>query len=67
MLNLEGDKIMTGCRSIQGVKFCEYEDDVNRWIKENPDKKVLDVKVTSTYNYHREIDIVGFLILWAHE
>lgn len=53
-------------KGIDGVKFCDYEEEVNEWIAKNDDKIVIDVKVTSTYNIREEIPMTGFLIVWTY-
>ncbi|WP_167880965.1 hypothetical protein [Methanococcoides sp. AM1] len=58
---------MTESKSIDGVKFCEYEKDVNNWIENNPDKIVVDVKLTSTYNAKWEELHYGCLILYRNK
>jgi len=58
---LSGEIYLT---SVKGVKFCESAVDVNRWISENPDKKVIDVKFSSAYDSRYEEIRYSCLILY---
>jgi hypothetical protein len=52
---------------MRGVKLFDTEGEANRWIEANPDRKIIDVKVTSCYNYHEEVAMLAILILWGYE
>lgn len=53
--------------SVKGVKFCESAVDVNRWISENTDKKVIDVKFSSAYDSRYEEIRYSCLILYKNK
>ena len=50
--------------SIDGVRFCEDEEEVNNWISDNPDKKVIDIKFSNVYDYRNEAKRYSCLILY---
>ena len=53
-------------RSIDGVKFCEFEEDANAWISSNPDKKVIDVKFSTLYATNEERKVYSLLISYQN-
>jgi hypothetical protein len=55
------------CEEVDGVKFCEYAEDVNKWIANNPDKVVVDVKLSSAYNVESEQLSYCCLILYKNK
>ena len=52
---------------VDGVEFHECAEDVNRWIANNPDKVVVDVKLSSAYNVRREEIKYCCLILYKNK
>lgn len=63
---IKDDTNLIANRSIDGVKFCEFEEDANAWILNNPDKKVIDVKFSTLYATNEERKVYSLLISYQN-